>query len=774
MLALLPTFQRLTPACRSQGFTYGERSRSTLPVSYRRQKNVKQIRILCADLRKRVGTQKFVLGAHGNSRSQSLRRNPSVHCRGRQVYVRAADENRSGDDEHQKKDEVSNTSSRENKAPVRKREPRPQKPTHFWEWLTSVLHPATLLRFVLQILLLLGISRMLGIGMTGRSAANPPPKIIQVPYSDFIRKVQHNEVSNVIIDNGAISWDPHPRLNKRSAESEPQKAYSTIRPSDMTTPYDVMLSNGVQFGSPDRRAGGRFMTFLLTLLYISVLVGMLGRLPMLRPPQRGAGRQRGGRRGGDLTQPAVKFEDVAGVDEAKAELEEIVEYLRNPDRFTALGAQPPTGVLLVGAPGTGKTLLAKAVAGEADVPFISVSASEFVELYVGMGAARVREIFSRAKSQSPAIVFIDEIDAVAKGRGDGRLRGVGNDEREQTLNQLLTELDGFESDNLVICLAATNRPDTLDPALRRPGRFDRIVSVERPDKQGREEILQVHINNRGLPLAEEVSLEEIAKGTIGFTGAELANLVNEAALLAGRRELTEVHQSEFEDSIMRIVAGIEKKRSLLGPKERPIVARHEVGHAIVGSAVARIVAGAPVVEKVSIVARSGGALGFTYFPPPEERMLIFADELGGQLATLLGGRAAEEVACGRVSSGASDDIKRATSLAYRAITELGLSHKIGPLSLPALSAGEEDSLLLRQGGSNLEQAAEKEVTLLINRALLVAKEVVEMNLGLLEEIAVHLEEFEHIEGEALYKYLDRTEIPPMLEDFVNSKHVWSS
>jgi cell division protease FtsH len=350
----------------------------------------------------------------------------------------------------------------------------------------------------------------------------------------------------------------------------------------------------------------------------------------------------------------------------------------------------------VGPPGTGKTLLAKAVAGEADVPFISCSASEFVELYVGMGASRVRDLFARAKKDAPSIVFIDEIDAVAKGR-DGRLRSVGNDEREQTLNQLLTELDGFESNSTVIVLGATNRADVLDPALRRPGRFDRIVMVEPPDRQGREEILNVHVLKKQLPLATDVDINVIAAATAGFTGADLANLVNEAALLAGRASKLEVGKEEFSRAVERSIAGIEKKRSTLHGSEKSVVARHEAGHAVVGTAVAKFIPGQSRVQKLSILPRTGGTLGFTYIPPAaEDRYLFFVDELRGRLVTLLGGRAAEEVVySGRVSTGALDDIKRATDVAYKAVAEYGLNSSIGPMSLATLSGGGLDE----SGGS---------------------------------------------------------------------------
>ncbi|PNX98298.1 ATP-dependent zinc metalloprotease ftsh chloroplastic-like [Trifolium pratense] len=291
----------------------------------------------------------------------------------------------------------------------------------------------------------------------------------------------------------------------------------------------------------------------------------------------------------------VTFADIAGVDEAKEELEEIVEFLRNPDRYTRLGARPPRGVLLVGLPGTGKTLLAKAVAGEADVPFISCSASEFVELFVGMGASRVRDLFARAKREAPSIIFIDEIDAVAKSR-DGKFRMVSNDEREQTLNQLLTEMDGFDSNSAVIVLGATNRADVLDPALRRPGRFDRVVMVEAPDRVGREAILKVHVSKKELPLAKDVGLGDIASMTTGFTGADLANLVNEAALLAGRQSKAVVEKIDFIHAVERSIAGIEKKTAKLQGIEKAVVARHEAGHAVVGTAVAKLLPGQPRVE----------------------------------------------------------------------------------------------------------------------------------------------------------------------------------
>merc|ERR1719399_2760103 len=426
----------------------------------------------------------------------------------------------------------------------------------------------------------------------------------------------------------------------------------------------------------------------------------------------GSGNMRKPRR--MISQQNIKFEDVAGVDEAKEELQEVVEYLRDPEKFTRLGARPPTGLLLVGSPGTGKTLLAKAVAGEADVPFYSIAASEFVELYVGMGAARVRELFTNARKESPAIVFIDEIDAVAKGR-DTKMRSVGNDEREQTLNQLLVEMDGFDSGGadaggkgLVICIAATNRPDVLDAALLRPGRFDRRVAVELPDCEGRLEILQVHVQRQGLPLAEGVSMEAVAAQTTGFTGADLANLVNEAALLAGRERAVEVNSMHFDTAAERQYAGIEKKRSILRGTEKDTVARHEVGHALVGTAVSRLIPGLQSeVEKLSIVPRSGGALGFAYMPQGEDRALMFDAELLGRLAIFMGGRAAEELTCDRVSTGAMDDIRRATEMAYKAVAEYGLSSVVG--------------LLLGGSRGQMGQRVEEEVMRLLDEALNVAR-----------------------------------------------------
>ena len=422
-----------------------------------------------------------------------------------------------------------------------------------------------------------------------------------MPFSEFVRQLEADAVREVDIDGMRFRFQLReaPPGEVPPTEGTPSPAQQPVlrstRPADMATPYDLMVQNGVIFGSPDRTSG-RFLTAAMYGLYTVLLFGTVGRLLPGRGGGRGVlgsavARDRSTSKASLRQLPSVRFSDVAGVDEAKDELEEVVEYLRNPERFKRVGARPPAGLLLVGAPGTGKTLLAKAVAGEAGVPFFSMAASEFVELYVGMGAARVRELFVNARKESPAIVFIDEIDAVAKGR-DTKMRSVGNDEREQTLNQLLVEMDGFDSGEteeggkgLVICIAATNRPDVLDAALLRPGRFDRRVAVDLPDCEGRLEILGVHVQRQGLPLTCSVSLEAIAAQTTGFTGADLANLVNEAALLAGRERALEVSSEHFDAAAERMYAGIEKKRSILRGAEKETVARHEVGHALVGTAV---------------------------------------------------------------------------------------------------------------------------------------------------------------------------------------------
>ncbi len=368
----------------------------------------------------------------------------------------------------------------------------------------------------------------------------------------------------------------------------------------------------------------------------------------------------------------VRFDDVAGVDEAKDELREIVDFLRDPQTYGRLGGRMPKGVLLVGPPGTGKTLLAKAVAGQAQVPFFSISGSEFVEMFVGVGAARVRDLFEQARAKAPAIIFIDELDALGRARGLGPYAG-GHDEKEQTLNQLLADMDGFDSRSGLVILAATNRPEILDPALLRAGRFDRQILVDRPDKKGRIDILNVHL--RKAALAPDVDPEKVAALTPGFTGADLANLVNEAALLATRRGADAVDMTDFNNAVERIVAGLEKRNRLLNPREREIVAHHEMGHAIVGTTV-----GSDPIHKVSIIPRGVGALGYTIQRPTEDRFVMTREELENKMATLLGGRAAEMVMFGHFSTGAADDLRKVTDIARSMVTKYGMSEKLGSVA----------------------------------------------------------------------------------------------
>lgn len=675
------------------------------------------------------------------------------------------------------------------------------KKTWKWEW-QPIIQVQEIGILLLQLGIVIFVMRLLrpSIPLPG-SEPRVSTTFVSVPYSDFLNKINNNQVHKVEVDGVHIMFklktaeqagkvidigevDGINKLQESEAvlrsvtPTMKRIVYTTTRPNDIKTPYEKMVDNEVEFGSPDKRSGGFFNSALIAVFYVAVLAGLLHRFPV-NFSQNTAGqlrsRKNGGSGGAKVAEhsESITFADVAGVDEAKEELEEIVEFLRNPDRYTKLGARPPRGVLLVGLPGTGKTLLAKAVAGEADVPFISCSASEFVELYVGMGASRVRDLFARAKKEAPSIIFIDEIDAVAKSR-DGRFRIVSNDEREQTLNQLLTEMDGFDSNSAVIVLAATNRADVLDPALRRPGRFDRVVMVETPDRLGREAILKVHAEKKELPLGDDVDLSDIASMTTGFTGADLGNLVNEAALLAGRLNKVLVEKVDFIQAVERSLAGIEKKNAKLQGNEKAVVARHEAGHAVVGTAVAKILTGQPRVEKLSILPRSGGALGFTYTPPTsEDRYLLFIDELRGRLVTLLGGRAAEEfVYSGRVSTGALDDIRRATDMAYKAVAEYGLNETIGPISITTLSAGGMDD----SGGSPwgrdqgcLVDLVQGEVKALLQSALEVALSVVRANPTVLEGLGAYLEEKEKVEGEDLHEWLKLVVAPEELTVFLEGK-----
>ena len=452
----------------------------------------------------------------------------------------------------------------------------------------------------------------------------------------------------------------------------------------------------------------------------------------------------------ESTRPKVKFSDVAGIDEAVEELEEIRDFLVEPERYRKLGAKIPRGVLLVGPPGTGKTLLAKAVAGEAGVPFFSISGSDFVEMFVGVGASRVRDLFKEAKAQAPSIIFIDEIDAVGRQRGAGL--GGGHDEREQTLNQLLVEMDGFEESESVILLAATNRPDILDPALLRPGRFDRQITVDRPDVKGREHILGVHSKNK--PLASDVRLDKLAQLTVGFTGADLANLLNESALLTARRRKTQIGMDEIEESMERVIAGPQRKGRVMTDVERTTIAYHESGHALVG----HILEHSDPVHKISIIAR-GQALGYTMQLPTEDHFLKTKNEMLDELAVFLGGRVAEELMCDDITSGASNDLERATKMAREMVTRLGMSKELGT---QVFGEAQHQVFLGRDYADHQDYSEEtaRRIDTEVQRIMREAHERAERILGerreQLDLMAKVLLERETVEGDAVDALLDNT------------------
>ncbi len=584
----------------------------------------------------------------------------------------------------------------------------------------------------------------------------------QVAYSDFVTQVKSGHVDRAIIGNDKIEFtlkseQPLPE------GSRPRVFATTPVALDLDLPK-ILRENNVEFSAPAPSGFGWIGTLLSWVLPPLVFFGIWNFV--INRQGGGAAALTVGKSKARIYSEGttgVKFSDVAGVDEAKAELQEIVDFLKNADKYARLGAKIPKGVLLVGPPGTGKTMLAKAIAGEAGVPFFSISGSEFIELFVGVGASRVRDLFEQAKQQAPCIVFIDELDALGKSRGAGNIMG-GNDEREQTLNQLLTEMDGFDANTGVILLAATNRPEVLDAALRRPGRFDRQVVVDRPDKIGREAILNVHA--RAVKLAEDVNLATIAVRTPGFAGADLANLVNEAALLAARNNREAVVMADFNEAIERVIAGLEKKSRVLNETEKKIVAHHEVGHALIGA----LMPGAGKVEKISIVPRGVGALGYTLQLPEEDRFLMAEDEIRGRIATLLGGRSAEEVIFGKVSTGASDDIQKATDLAERTVTIYGMSDELGPVAFEKVQQQfiEGYGPSRRQISAKVTEEIDREVKEIVDNAHHVALAILKQNRDLLEELSQTLLNREVLEGEALRQELNRVQAPDELEGWLRS------
>jgi cell division protease FtsH len=484
-----------------------------------------------------------------------------------------------------------------------------------------------------------------------------------IPYSEFLTLLKENKVVEVAIRADQIQG----KLKESESGADKAALFRTVRvdpdTSKLLEQYNVPFKGEIE----SRFLANLFSWLIPIFIFFGIWFFLMKRMSGQQPGFMTLGKNKAKiYMQEDID---VRFEDVAGVDESKQELMEVVEFLMNPGKFTEIGGKIPRGTLLVGPPGTGKTMLAKAVAGESGVPFFSMSGSEFVEMFVGLGAARVRDLFEQATKKAPCIIFIDELDALGKARGFGT--SGGHDEREQTLNQLLVEMDGFDPNIGVILLAATNRPEILDPALLRPGRFDRNILVDRPDKKGREEILKVHL--KSIKTEENLDIDTLAGLTSGMVGADLANLINEAALLAVRRDKKRAGMPEFEEAIERVVAGLEKKNRLINPKEREIVAYHEMGHAIVASSLP----GTDPVKKISIIPRGIAALGYTMQTPIEDRFLMNKSELFNRIATLLGGRAAEEIVFEDISTGAHNDLARATDIARSMVKEYGMSAKVG-------------------------------------------------------------------------------------------------
>ncbi|MGC1199043.1 MAG: ATP-dependent zinc metalloprotease FtsH3 [Geitlerinemataceae cyanobacterium] len=571
-------------------------------------------------------------------------------------------------------------------------------------------------------------------------------------YSDFIQAVESGQVEGTV----SISAD---RTQAVYTDPTGSGKISVNLPNDPELIQILTRKNLDVRVMP--QSDDSFWLRALSSLFFPILL-LVGLFFLLRRAQNGPGSQamnfgKSKARVQMEPQTQVTFGDVAGIEQAKLELAEVVDFLKNADRFTAIGAKIPKGVLLVGPPGTGKTLLAKAVAGEAGVPFFSISGSEFVEMFVGVGASRVRDLFEQAKSNAPCIVFIDEIDAVGRQRGAGL--GGGNDEREQTLNQLLTEMDGFEGNTGIIIIAATNRPDVLDSALMRPGRFDRQVVVDRPDYAGRLEILNVHA--RGKTLAKDVDLERIARRTPGFTGADLSNLLNEGAILAARRNLTEISMDEVNDAIDRVLAGPEKKDRVMSERRKTLVAYHEAGHALIGA----LMPDYDPVQKISIIPR-GAAGGLTWFTPSEERMdsgLYSRSYLENQMAVALGGRLAEEIIFGEeeVTTGASNDLQQVARVARQMVMRFGMSDRLGPV---ALGRQQGNMFLGREISSERDFSEEtaatidEEVRKLVDVAYTRAKDVLLQNRSVLDKLAQMLIEKETVDSEELQELLDNNDV----------------
>ena len=591
--------------------------------------------------------------------------------------------------------------------------------------------------FIIYFLLLVAIGAMLYVGFRQDNAAQQPLTINEVA-----KAIQSGTVARVIIENE----DTIHIVYKTGKEADSHKETTATLVDQLAslgvTPAQMSSDNvKIEVKPPSQWAG-----ILSSLLYILPVIFMAGVLWFIFRQAQGSnnaamafGKSRARMFSGE--HPTVTFDDVAGVEESKQELAEVVEFLKEPQKFIQLGARIPKGVLLVGPPGTGKTLLAKAVSGEAGVPFFSISGSEFVEMFVGVGASRVRDLFDQAKRHSPCIVFVDEIDAVGRQRGAGL--GGSHDEREQTLNQMLVEMDGFDTDTNVIIIAATNRPDILDPALLRPGRFDRRVTLDRPDVKGREAILRVHV--KGKPLDPAVDLASLARGTPGFVGADLENLVNEGAILAARRNKKSIGQSELEEAIERVVMGPERKSRLISDEEKRIIAYHEAGHAVVANAIPE----ADPVQKVSIVGRAQAG-GITWFRPDEDRLLYSRKKMLANLAYALGGRVSEELVFDDITSGASNDIEQVTRMARTMVTRLGMSGELGPLQY-----GQKEELIFlgreiseqRDYSEAVAEKIDQEVRRIVEEAYGVAKRMLVQYREKLDAVANKLLEAETITRE---------------------------